>query len=171
MTFEELKTEMNDSISRQTAVDSITAQHGVVDKSVAKRILMQLKPSKTEIMKSKLYNQLNDLIPFEDVKTIVIDSLEKAETIEDVYIGILIGVYKLGSKNSQDDISPEQPDIVHCKYCKHWMPYDWMFSEVWRSINMDDYSEDEIGCTYCEMHMGANDFCSRGERREDGRPD
>lgn len=108
MTFEELKTEMNDSISRQAAVDSITAQHEVVDKSVAKRILMQLKPSKTEIMKSKLYNQLNDLIPFEDVKTIVIDSLEKAETVEDVYIGILIGVYKLGLKNSQGDMQSEQ---------------------------------------------------------------
>ena len=61
-----------------------------------------------------------------------------------------------------------EPEIVRCKECKHWMPYDWMFSEVWRSKDIDDYSEDEIGCAYCDMNMGANDFCSRGERRADG---
>ena len=67
------------------------------------------------------------------------------------------------------DIAPSaQPEIVRCKNCKHWMPYDWMFSEVWRSKDIDDYSEDEIGCAYCDMNMGANDFCSRGERRTDG---
>jgi hypothetical protein len=61
-----------------------------------------------------------------------------------------------------------QPDIICCKDCKHWMPYDWMFSEIWRSINIDDYSEDEIGCAYCDMNMGANDFCSRAERKTGG---
>ena len=60
----------------------------------------------------------------------------------------------------------EQPErIVRCKDCKHWIPYDWMFSEVWRSKNMADYPEDEIGCNYCDMTMKANDFCSRAERR------
>lgn len=58
-----------------------------------------------------------------------------------------------------------QSEIIYCKDCKHWMPYDWMFSEVWRSVNMDDYSEDEIGCAYCDMNMSANDFCSRAERK------
>lgn len=57
-----------------------------------------------------------------------------------------------------------QPEIVRCKDCKHWIPYDWMFSEVWRSKNMADYPEDEIGCNWCDMAMKANDFCSRGER-------
>ena len=61
-----------------------------------------------------------------------------------------------------------QPEIVMCKDCKHWIPYDWMFSEVWRSKNMADYPEDEIGCNWCDMAMKADDFCSRGERREDG---
>ena len=64
--------------------------------------------------------------------------------------------------NSQPTI---QPEIVRCKDCKHWMPYDWMFSEVWRSKNMADYPEDEIGCNWCDMAMKANDFCSRAERR------
>ena len=65
--------------------------------------------------------------------------------------------------NSQPTI---QPNIVRCKDCKHWIPYDWMFSEVWRSKNMADYPEDEIGCNWCDMAMKANDFCSRGEKRE-----
>lgn len=67
-----------------------------------------------------------------------------------------------------EDLPPIQPDIVRCKDCKHWIPYDWMFSEVWQSKNIADYPEDEIGCNYCDMAMKANDFCSRGERREDG---
>ena len=59
-----------------------------------------------------------------------------------------------------------QPEIIRCKDCKHWIPYDWMFSEVWQSKNIADYPEDEIGCNLCDMAMKANDFCSRGERRE-----
>ena len=61
---------------------------------------------------------------------------------------------------------PAEPDIVRCKDCKHWIPYDWMFSEVWRSKNMADYPEDEIGCNWCDMAMKADDFCSRAEKRE-----
>ena len=57
-----------------------------------------------------------------------------------------------------------QPEIIRCKDCKHWIPYDWMFSEVWQSKNIADYPEDEIGCDCSEMAMKANDFCSRGER-------
>ena len=49
--------------------------------------------------------------------------------------------------NSQPTI---QPEIVRCKDCKHWIPYDWMFSEVWQSKNIADYPEDEIGCNLCE---------------------
>ena len=64
-------------------------------------------------------------------------------------------------------LKPAQPErIVRCKDCKHWIPYDWMFSEVWQSKNIADYPEDEIGCDCCDMAMKANDFCSRAERRE-----
>ena len=66
--------------------------------------------------------------------------------------------------NSQPTI---QPEIVRCKDCKHWIPYDWMFSEVWHSKNIADYPEDEIGCALSDMAMKANDFCSRAERRTD----
>ena len=64
--------------------------------------------------------------------------------------------------NSQPTI---QPEIVRCKDCKHWIPYDWMFSEVWQSKNMADYPEDDIGCDCSDMAMKASDFCSRAERR------
>ena len=65
-----------------------------------------------------------------------------------------------------EGLPPAQPEIIRCKDCKHWIPYDWMFSEVWQSKNIADYPEDEIGCNYCDMTMKANDFCSRAERRE-----
>ena len=63
-------------------------------------------------------------------------------------------------------LPPIQPDIVRCKDCKHWIPYDWMFSEIWQSKNREDYLEDDIGCDCCDMAMKASDFCSRAERRE-----
>ena len=59
-----------------------------------------------------------------------------------------------------------EPKIIRCKDCKHWIPYDWMFSEVWQSRNIADYQEDEMGCKWCDMSMKANDFCSRADRRE-----
>jgi len=69
-------------------------------------------------------------------------------------------------RNRLEKLPSTQPDIIRCKDCKHWIPYDWMFSDVWRSKNMADYPEDEIGCNCSDMAMKANDFCSRAERRE-----
>ena len=69
-------------------------------------------------------------------------------------------------KEDIDEMPTVQPEIIRCKDCKYWIPYDWMFSEVWRSKNMADYPEDEIGCNWCDMAMKADDFCSRAERRE-----
>ena len=57
-------------------------------------------------------------------------------------------------------------EVVRCKDCKHWIPYDWMFSEMWQSKNIADYPEDEIGCALSDMAMKANDFCSLAEKRE-----
>lgn len=64
-----------------------------------------------------------------------------------------------------EGIPPAEPKIIYCKDCKYWIPYDWMFSEVWQSRNIADYSEDEIGCACSDMAMKAVDFCSRAERR------
>ena len=68
--------------------------------------------------------------------------------------------------NIVDSLPSAQPGIIRCKDCKHWIPYDWMFSEMWQSKNIADYPEDEIGCDCCDMAMKANDFCSRAVRRE-----
>ena len=68
--------------------------------------------------------------------------------------------------NDLEKLPSAQPEIVRCKDCKHWIPYDWMFSEVWQSRNIADYPEDEMGCKWCDMSMKANDFCSRADRRE-----
>ena len=69
-------------------------------------------------------------------------------------------------KEDIDEMTTIEPQIVRCKECKHWTPYDWMFSEVWQSRNIADYPEDEIGCALNDMVVKANDFCSRGEKRE-----
>lgn len=66
-----------------------------------------------------------------------------------------------------NNLPPAEPQIIRCKDCKYWIPYNWMFSEVWQSKNIADYPEDEIGCNLCDMAMKANDFCSRAERRTD----
>jgi len=68
-------------------------------------------------------------------------------------------------KERIEQLPPSQPEVVRCKDCKHWIPYDWMFSEVWQSQSINDYPEDEMGCKWCDMSMKANDFCSRAERR------
>ena len=65
-----------------------------------------------------------------------------------------------------NELPPIQPEIIRCKDCKHWIPYDWMFSEMWQSQNIDDYPEDEISCSYCDVHMKSSDFCSQAVRRE-----
>ena len=62
------------------------------------------------------------------------------------------------------DMQKALPEIVHCKDCKNWIPFDWMFSETWQSQNRDDYPQDEIGCSYGDMVMKADDYCSRAER-------
>ena len=68
-------------------------------------------------------------------------------------------------KNDFKNLPSAQPQIIRCKDCKHWIPYDWMFNEVWQSKNIADYPEGDIGCALSDMAMKANDFCRRGERR------
>ena len=85
--------------------------------------------------------------------------MSEEELTEDFKDGVQAVLYML---SNQPTI---QPEIIRCKDCKHWIPYDWMFSEVWQSKNIADYPEDEIGCDCCDMAMKANDFCSRAERK------
>ena len=48
---------MDDLISRQAAIEAITAQSGVVDKSVAKRVLSQLPPAQPNAVPRTAYAQ------------------------------------------------------------------------------------------------------------------
>ena len=94
---------------------------------------------------------------------IVYESIDTSDT-EEYFAKYGTGILVV-RKEDIDEMTTIEPQIVRCKDCKYWIPYDWMFSEVWRSKNMADYPEDEIGCNWCDMAMKANDFCSRGERR------
>jgi hypothetical protein len=94
---------------------------------------------------------------------IVYESIDSSDT-EEYYAKYGTGILAV-RKEDIDEMTTIEPQIVRCKDCKYWVPYDWMFSEVWQSRNIADYSEDEIGCKFCDMTMKANDFCSRGERR------
>ena len=90
------------------------------------------------------------------------------ETAKKMYVACdtnSIDDYEMLMEVSLKVLPPAQPQIIRCKDCKHWIPYDWMFNEVWQSKNIADYPEDEIGCACSDMAMKANDFCSRGERR------
>ena len=94
-----------------------------------------------------------------------IDAADRAD-----YPGLAVEVVKAVTDEVIKELiklpSADAVEIIRCKDCKHWIPYDWMFSEVWKSQNIDDYAESEIGCTYCDMSMGAMDYCSRGERKD-----
>ena len=62
--------------------------------------------------------------------------------------------------------SVDAVEVVRCKDCIHYMPYDWMFSEVRLSESIDDYPQDEIGCEWIDHHINPEGYCSYGERKE-----
>ena len=57
-------------------------------------------------------------------------------------------------------------EVVRCKDCIHYMPYDWMFSEVRKSENINDYPKNEIGCEWIDHHINPEGYCSYGERKD-----
>lgn len=59
----------------------------------------------------------------------------------------------------------EQPEIVRCKDCKYYIPYEWMFDGLSRSSNRNDYAPDEIGCAANDHNYPPEGFCSYAERR------
>lgn len=148
-----------DTISRQAAIDAV--EFGI---TYAKAIDVNTGDSK-ELFKEgndalrKAVERLKDL-PSAEPKTSSNGSITcmKPENTHDRTMGDLIRIEEMA-----EDLT--QPEIIRCKDCKHWMPYDWMFSEVWQSKNMEDYPEDEMGCDCCDMNMGADDYCSRAELR------
>ena len=100
------------------------------------------------------------------VWTWLIDYQIKAAELKGRYAPYEVLSWVANDWRKEHDMPSAEPQIIRCKDCKHWIPYDWMFSEEWQSQNIDDYPEDDIGCDCCDMAMKANDFCSRGEKRE-----
>ena len=95
-----------------------------------------------------------------------LDALRKMQTYKLFSGDDMLLIDQAGAQTELMLLPSAQPEIVRCKDCKHWIPYDWMFSEVWQSQSINDYPEDEMGCKWCDMSMKANDFCSRADRRE-----
>ena len=74
--------------------------------------------------------------------------------------------YKAIEQVVKEQPSVEAEPVVRCKDCIHYMPYDWMFSEVRQSASIDDYPQDEIGCEWIDHHVKPDDYCIFGERKE-----
>ena len=63
--------------------------------------------------------------------------------------------------------SADVVEVVRCKDCVHYMPYDWMYSEVWQSQNIEDYPQNEIGCEWIDHNVKPDGYCHWGERKDD----
>lgn len=61
----------------------------------------------------------------------------------------------------------EQHEIIHCRDCKYYIPYEWMFDGIPRSSDIADYAPDEIGCSINDHNYQPDGFCSYAERREE----
>lgn len=59
-------------------------------------------------------------------------------------------------------------ELVRCKDCKYYIPYEWMFDGLSRSSHVEDYASDEIGCAVNDHNYSPEGFCSNAERREEG---
>ena len=149
---------MDDTISKQAAIDEVNEwikafkenghKESAADAYFIKDAIKQLPSAQPYTIHSdgRLWITVDDI---DKVTAVVVDE-HKSKFCKQFY----------------EDYEEAQPEIIYCKNCKHWIPYEWMFSEVWQSKNIADYPEDDIGCDCCEAAMKANDFCSRAVRRE-----
>lgn len=58
--------------------------------------------------------------------------------------------------DKQPTIEPEQPQIIHCKDCKHWM-------RAYLDIS------GKFGCNVMRDYTAPNDYCFKAERKEDAK--
>jgi hypothetical protein len=76
-----------------------------------------------------------------------IDALRAMQTYKLFAGDDMLLIDQAGAQTELMLLPPIQPDIVRCKYCKHF--------------------EDEYGyCDYYQWNMTGGDFCSKAERRE-----
>ena len=60
-----------------------------------------------------------------------------------------------------------QPEIIRCNECKHYIPYEWMWDDISRSSDINDYSQEEIGCEINDHDFPPDGFCCFAKRRQD----
>lgn len=92
-----------------------------------------------------------------------IDALRDAENhaFNSYYQG-LIKAHKIIA-----DLPSEQQEIIRCRDCKHYIPYDWMFGGLSRSSNINNYSPDDMVCLVNDDNYPPDGFCSKAERKND----
>ena len=99
------------------------------------------------------------------------DSYYDSETGDEIYKDILEvdAILKCNKeiRIALRNMPSAQLEIVRCKDCKFYIPYDWMFDGLTRSSNRNDYSPDEIGCSVNDHNYPPEGFCSYAERRTD----
>jgi hypothetical protein len=66
-----------------------------------------------------------------------------------------------------EDLPSAQQEIIRCRDCKHYIPYDWMFSGLSRSSNINNYSSDDMVCLVNDDNYPPDGFCSKAERKND----
>ena len=94
----------------------------------------------------------------------VLDGIDVVSTDREKYSWGL-GLIESSIKDIEELPSADVVEVVRCKDCVHYIPYDWMFSEVWKSQNIEDYSQDEIGCEWIDHYIKPDGYCSFGERK------
>ena len=159
---------MDDLISRQAAIDEIDEWIKAFRESGHKQSAADARLIQDGIIQlpsAQLGTNLAEVGTDCISRQAAIDALRKMQTYKLFSGDDMLLIDQAGAQTELMLLPSAQPEIIYCKDCKHWIPYDWMFSEIWRSRNMADYPEDEIGCNWCDMAMKANDFCSRAERR------
>ena len=94
-------------------------------------------------------------------KAIKILSQYKNSCFGDAHHGGVISVSEI------IELLSAQPEIIRCKDCKHYIPYEWMWDDISRNSDINDYSPDEIGCERLDIHCKPNGFCCLAERTEE----
>lgn len=92
--------------------------------------------------------------------------MTKAEIIEYLYDNHVHGDLKI--EEIAEDLSADPVSVVRCKDCRYYIPFEWMFGVTPKSSKIEDYLEDEIGCSMNDCHFPPNGFCSHGDNRRYG---
>ena len=138
---------MSDSIYRHEAIKTITSYNGVVDKSVAKRLLLQMPSAEPQLSNDspKLDNENGELIYRQDAVKTMYDLCEDIDD-ESLHIDVIV--------DALENLPFAEPKIIHCKDCKYW-------THINRTNRYWCKTDDGL----FDLNPLPDDFCSRAKRR------